>query len=109
MSLMKKITGYEPKIDRKAQEQERKRALGITEQIASEQARQWLERHGIHRSGMTRKERTAANMEYMRRLKTLPKPEPTAWAFEIVSRIVEGEIVSPWAEKCARDVSGVKS
>ena len=109
MSLMKKITGYEPQVDRKVQEQERRFAIGVMEQQASERARQWLEQHGIHKPGMSRRERTAANMEYMRKLKTLPKPEPTAWAFEIVSRIVEGEIVSPWVEKCARDVSGVKS
>lgn len=77
------------------------------EAVASEQARQWLEHHGIHKPGMTRKEKTAASIAYMKRIKSMPKPESNAWAFEIISRIADGEIVTAHAEACAREVARV--
>jgi len=79
-----------------------------SESVSTEHARQWLDRNGIHKPGMSREEKTKSCLAYMRKLKTSPKPEPTAWAFEIISRIADGEIVSAHAEAIAREVSGVK-
>lgn len=75
-----------------------------SESVATDRARQWLERHGIHKPGMSRKEKTQACLAHMRRVKTMAKPEPTAWAYEILSRVADGEIVTPLMHKMATEV-----
>lgn len=87
--------------------QERKRKIAETELQKSVDARLWLERHGIYKAGMTRKEKTAADLAYMRRLKTLPKVESHNWAYEIISRLADGESVTAHAEALAREVTKI--
>lgn len=81
-----------------------KEALKVQEDIATEQAQIWLEKNGVVGRNVRGQERREALVAYIKRLKTLPKPEPTAWAYEIVSRIADGESVSYAVEKMAREV-----
>lgn len=88
--------------------QQRGRMIADIESVKTDEARKWLESHGIHKAGMSRKEKTEANLAYMRRMKVMPKPEPTAWAYEILSRIADGVKVSGHAEAMAREVTKIK-
>lgn len=78
------------------------------ETVLTEQARQWLEANGIHKPGMTRAEKTQADREYIKRLARLPRPESNAWAYQIISDIADGVYVTPYAEACAREVTGIE-
>jgi hypothetical protein len=81
------------------------------ERVLTEQAQSWLAHNGIHKPGMTRAEKTKANFDYMKRLAATAKKselEPHAWAYEVLTKISDGEVVSAHAEKMARDVSGVE-
>lgn len=80
------------------------------ERALTEQAQSWLAHNGIHKPGMTRAEKTKANFAYMKRLAATAKKadtEPHAWAYEILTKIADGEVVSAFQEKCARDVTGI--
>jgi len=80
------------------------------ERALTEQAQSWLAHNGIHKPGMTRAEKTKANFAYMKRLAATAKKadtEPHAWAYEILTKIADGEVVSVFQEKCARDVTGI--
>ncbi len=87
--------------------QQRARMIAELESAKTADARKWLESHGIHKAGMSRKEKTAADLAYMRWLKVMPKPESHAWAYEIISRIADGERVTAHAEAMAREVTKI--
>ena len=107
MSLVKRIQDYTPAVDPNEWKRERESMLSQLEAQKTAEARQWLEHRGIHKPRMTRKEKTEANRAYLRKLKTMAKPEPHAWAYEIISLIADGEIVTHHAEAMAREVTGI--
>lgn len=88
--------------------QQRLRMIADLESVKTAEAQRWLESHGIHKAGMSRKEKTQANLTYMHRLKVMPKPESHAWAYEIISRIADGERVTAHAEAMAREVTKIE-
>lgn len=82
---------------------ERKAMLATIEAVATQAARQWLEDRRIVSVAVTGSQRREVLRAYLARLKILPKPEPRSWAYAMLSRIAEGEVVSPichqWAEE----------
>jgi len=85
-------------------DRDHKAAMKIQDDIATEQAQIWLEKNGIVGRHVKGIERRKALQAYLKRLNSLPRPESTAWAYDIVSRIADGEIVCGEAEKMARSV-----
>lgn len=74
------------------------------ESVATQHASQWLHDRRICPRNVVGPERRALLRAYIARLKTLPKPEPRAWAYETLSRIAEGESIPPICEAMAREV-----
>lgn len=98
--------GYTPKVAAFTH-----RASSSPEHGLTRSSQDWLLSNGIHKAGMTRAEKTLANRAYMKRLgKTGAKAqvEPHAWAYEIITKLADGEVVNSWAEKLARDVTGIQ-
>lgn len=94
--------GYVPKVERSPAE--RSMAIRELERSKTEEAKDWLVHHKIVCREVKGAERRQALQAYMRKLKTLPKPETYAWAYEILSRIADGEIVTPLMHKMATEV-----
>ena len=71
----------------------------------------WLRSNRVHSDSMSRKEKTAANLAYIKRLQlSTPKAaaEPHAWAYEVLTKIADGEVVHPHSEFLARQVTGIQ-
>lgn len=85
-------------------DRDHKAAMKIQEDIATEQAQTWLEKNGIVGRQVKGLERRKALTAYLKKLNSMPRPESHAWAYDIVSRIADGEIICGEAEKMARSV-----
>ena len=83
---------------------ERKQMLATIEAVATEKARQWLEDRRIVSVAVTGSQRREVLRAYLARLKTLPKPEPRSWAYAMLSRIAEGEVLPQICEQYAQEV-----
>ena len=77
-----------------------------SEPALTQASREWLESAGIHKPGMTRAEKTRANLDYMKRLTKTAKPDPRAWAHSILSDIESGVVIHPYVAACAREAIG---
>lgn len=83
-----------------------------TERAFSKSCRDWLDHNQITKPGMTQGDRMKAMAPFRNRVKAdlLNGPSDTrAWAFDVVSRIADGEIYSAHAETMARDVVAMGS
>lgn len=94
--------GYVPKVERSPAE--RSQAIRELERSKTEEAKDWLEHQRIVSRDVTGTKRRETLRAYLLKLKKSPKPEPHSWAYEILSRIGDGEIVNPLNEKMAREV-----
>lgn len=83
---------------------DRRQAMNVSEAVATQQARQWLADHRIVPQSVGGAQRREALRAYIARLKTLPKPESRAWAYEIMSRIADGEVMPRICEQLASEV-----
>lgn len=83
---------------------ERKQMLATIEAVATEKARQWLADNHIVARDVAGPARRAKLRAYLARLKTLPKPEPRSWAYAMLSRIADGEVLPQICEQYAQEV-----
>lgn len=86
---------------------ERERVIAEQEKAITEQARLYNDYHAGTK-GLTGQARMEGLAAYRKRLATSPRVvdnEPFLWAYAILTRIGDGEIVSPLAEKMAREVA----
>ena len=76
------------------------------EEVLTQLSRDWLLSHGVHKEGMTRDERRAANLAYINRLKLstpTAQAEPRAWAKQIKSNYIDGVCLLPIQISMASD------
>lgn len=70
----------------------------------------WLLHNRVITAQMSKPEKMKAMAVYRARLlkaRPIAETEPRAWAYEILSKIADGEIVSPVQEQMAREVTGI--
>ena len=95
--------------DRQQWEREHQRQLSESEKALTEQAKTYNDYHAGTK-GLKGSERIAALTAYRKRLGSMVRvidTEPRAWASAILSRIADGEIVSPIVEKYAKEALNI--
>jgi hypothetical protein len=110
MTIIRKMLQANDDPQFQANQFEREEQRNRTEREHQAECTRWLTANGIHKPGMTRKEKTLANLAYIKRLQATAKKsqlEPHAWAFEILTKLADGEVVHQLQEQMAREVTGV--
>lgn len=72
-----------------------------------ESCRQWLINEGIVTPGMTTAERMKALAAYRKRIAATCKPDPLEWARRIIRRFEDGENISRFQERMAKEALGI--